>query len=219
MILTVACLTACQPSGTIGDDVSVTTAGKAVETNEFFESVIDHKNYELLTSQTDQPLPVLSLDPSKKSFTFSYDMLSSYLSVGTYREMDDKLKLVTDDKMGILLEDGDLLVTSREQRELPQNTEESQDVSEWYGNMPVFLSDSADVEAALDEAGLAWTITDAENRSEGESKDHFSMTSVMRMKKKLRIFIADGHWICAGLQKEKKERNKKRQVEQTYDRR
>lgn len=41
--------------------------------------------------------PDLVLDTDKKTFSFSYDVLSSYLSVGTYTEEDNELKLTTDD--------------------------------------------------------------------------------------------------------------------------
>lgn len=41
--------------------------------------------------------PYLLLDADKKTFSFSYDVLSSYLSIGTYTEEDNEVKLITDD--------------------------------------------------------------------------------------------------------------------------
>lgn len=41
--------------------------------------------------------PDLVLDTDKKTFSFSYDVLSSYLSMGTYTEDNNKVKLTTDD--------------------------------------------------------------------------------------------------------------------------
>lgn len=42
-------------------------------------------------------LPVLSLDTEKKTFCFTYDVLSSYMPSGSYTEKNNKIVLTTDD--------------------------------------------------------------------------------------------------------------------------
>ncbi|MEY8319663.1 hypothetical protein AAK894_01125 [Lachnospiraceae bacterium 46-61] len=42
-------------------------------------------------------LPTISVDTNKKEFTFSYDMLSSYFTIGTYEINDNILTATTND--------------------------------------------------------------------------------------------------------------------------
>ena len=68
-----------------------------VETDETFEGKESTKIYTLVSEETDLPLPTLTLDQEEGTFSFSYDVLSSYLAVGTYGINGDKVELTTED--------------------------------------------------------------------------------------------------------------------------
>lgn len=68
-----------------------------VETDETFEGKESIKTYTLVSDETDLPLPTLTLDQEEGTFSFAYDVLSSYLAVGTYEINGDKVELTTED--------------------------------------------------------------------------------------------------------------------------
>ena len=68
-----------------------------VETDETFEGKESIKTYTLVSDETDLPLPTLTLDQEEGTFSFAYDVLSSYLAVGTYETNGDKVELTTED--------------------------------------------------------------------------------------------------------------------------
>ena len=68
-----------------------------VETDETFEGTESIKTYTLVSDETDLPLPTLTLDQEEGTFSFAYDVLSSYLAVGTYEINGDKVELTTED--------------------------------------------------------------------------------------------------------------------------
>ena len=68
-----------------------------VETDETFEGKESIKTYTLVSDETDLPLPTLTLDQEEGTFSFAYDVLSSYLAVGTDEINGDKVELTTED--------------------------------------------------------------------------------------------------------------------------
>lgn len=56
----------------------------------------DTKIY-ILNNNKNEFTPEIVLNTIDNTFSFSYDVLSSYLSVGTYIESQERLELITDD--------------------------------------------------------------------------------------------------------------------------
>lgn len=70
--------------------------GTAFETDETLENDVAYKTYYLQTSVQNAPVPGLALYEDGR-FSFSFDILSSYLNCGTYQVEDGILTAVTDD--------------------------------------------------------------------------------------------------------------------------
>lgn len=94
LLASLMCLVGCSQEA----DVKVPeTEVITLETNVVTQVSNTVRHYYMKTDATDIVIPVISLSEEENSFTFSYDILSSYLSVGSYENIDDKLILVTDD--------------------------------------------------------------------------------------------------------------------------
>lgn len=90
-------LAGCQNQELHGNNPVQEETALTVETDETFEGKESTKIYTLVSEETDLPLPTLTLDQEEGTFSFSYDVLSSYLAVGTYETNGDKVELTTED--------------------------------------------------------------------------------------------------------------------------
>ena len=90
-------LAGCQNQELHGNNPVQEETALTVETDETFEGKESTKIYTLVSEETDLPLPTLTLDQEEGTFSFSYDVLSSYLAVGTYEINGDKVELTTED--------------------------------------------------------------------------------------------------------------------------
>lgn len=75
----------------------VETPQIVLETNKSIESVQNDTKIYVLNSDKNEFIPELVLNTKDNTFSFSYDVLSSYLAVGTYIESQERLELITDD--------------------------------------------------------------------------------------------------------------------------
>ena len=90
-------LAGCQNQELHGNNPVQEETALTVETDETFEGKESIKTYTLVSDETDLPLPTLTLDQEEGTFSFAYDVLSSYLAVGTYEINGDKVELTTED--------------------------------------------------------------------------------------------------------------------------
>lgn len=98
LILTILLLAGCtQKTDTADTSAAETSVIKALETNEFMEPAENNTKLYLLKTDAEEFIPQLILNDEEKTFSFSYDVLSSYLAVGTYTESNGQLELKTDD--------------------------------------------------------------------------------------------------------------------------
>lgn len=96
-IITILCLTGCIQAKDNTDTTVETSAVKVFETNEHVENMQSStKNY-ILKSDKEEFIPHIIINESDKTFSISYDVLSSYLAAGTYTENNNQLALKTDD--------------------------------------------------------------------------------------------------------------------------
>ncbi len=96
-MLFLAGLAGCQNPELHGNNPVQEETALTVETDETFEGKESIKTYTLVSDETDLPLPTLTLDQEGGTFSFAYDVLSSYLAVGTYEINGDKVELTTED--------------------------------------------------------------------------------------------------------------------------
>ena len=96
-MLFLAGLAGCQNQELHGNNPVQEETALTVETDETFEGKESIKTYTLVSDETDLPLPTLTLDQEEGTFSFAYDVLSSYLAVGTYETNGDKVELTTED--------------------------------------------------------------------------------------------------------------------------
>lgn len=82
-MLFLAGLAGCQNPELHGNNPVQEETALTVETDETFEGKESIKTYTLVSDETDLPLPTLTLDQEEGTFSFAYDVLSSYLAVGT----------------------------------------------------------------------------------------------------------------------------------------
>lgn len=73
------------------------TSQIVLETNTSIESVQNNTKIYVLNGNKGEFLPEIVLNTIDNTFSFSYDVLSSYLSIGAYKESQDRLELITDD--------------------------------------------------------------------------------------------------------------------------
>ena len=133
-----------------------------VETDETFEGKESIKTYTLVSDETDLPLPTLTLDQEEGTFSFAYDVLSSYLAVGTYEINGDKVELTT--------EDGTFHYTfySADEDTLRFSADESSDVQLTDNRIGAVITDGA-VFSAVGETNEAET-SGAETESSGKEE-------------------------------------------------
>lgn len=96
-MLFLLCLAGCQNQEMQGNEPVQEERVLTMETDETFEGNEGVKTYTLVSAESDQPLPVLTLNQDDGTFSFSYDVLSSYLAAGTYETDEDQVKLTTED--------------------------------------------------------------------------------------------------------------------------
>lgn len=97
LITTGILLAGCAPKADTTDTTATTGAIKTFETNEDIGNIKSNiKNYMLKTDR-EELIPQIMINEDDKTFTFSYDVLSSYLTTGSYTEKDGQLELKTDD--------------------------------------------------------------------------------------------------------------------------
>lgn len=98
LIMTILLLAGCtQKTDTADTSAAETSVIKALETNESMEPAENNTKLYLLKTDAEEFIPQLILNDEEKTFSFSYDVLSSYLAVGTYTESNGQLELKTDD--------------------------------------------------------------------------------------------------------------------------
>lgn len=97
MIMAAILLVGCASKTDEADPVAETRIVNALETDESAEEIQNHTKMYIMKSDIEGVLPQIFLDEDNKTFSFSYDVLSSYLNRGTYAENDGQLELSTDD--------------------------------------------------------------------------------------------------------------------------
>lgn len=97
LIMTIVFLTGCVQKNENTNTTVEKSIIKALETNVYVENIQSSiKNY-ILKTDKEEGIPQIIINESDKTFSFSYDVLSSCLATGTYTENDERLELKTDD--------------------------------------------------------------------------------------------------------------------------
>lgn len=161
-MLFLAGLAGCQNQELHGNNPVQEETALTVETDETFEGKESTKIYTLVSEETDLPLPTLTLDQEEGTFSFSYDVLSSYLAVGTYETNGDKVELTT--------EDGKFYYTfySADEDTLRFSADESSDVQLIDNRIGAVITDGA-VFSAVGKTNEAET-SGAETESSGKEE-------------------------------------------------
>ena len=161
-MLFLAGLAGCQNPELHGKNPVQEETALTVETDETFEGKESIKTYTLVSDETDLPLPTLTLDQEEGTFSFAYDVLSSYLAVGTYEINGDKVELTT--------EDGTFHYTfySADEDTLRFSADESSDVQLTDNRIGAVITDGA-VFSAVGETNEAET-SGAETESSGKEE-------------------------------------------------
>lgn len=161
-MLFLAGLAGCQNPELHGNNPVQEETALTVETDETFEGKESIKTYTLVSDETDLPLPTLTLDQEEGTFSFAYDVLSSYLAVGTYEINGDKVELTT--------EDGTFHYTfySADEDTLRFSADESSDVQLTDNRIGAVITDGA-VFSAVGETNEAET-SGAETESSGKEE-------------------------------------------------
>ncbi|MCI9053364.1 MAG: hypothetical protein HFI05_15905 [Lachnospiraceae bacterium] len=68
-----------------------------METNEYMETTQNHTKIYILKTDKEEFIPQIFLNTNDKTFFFSYGVLSSYITNGTYTENHKQLELKTED--------------------------------------------------------------------------------------------------------------------------
>lgn len=97
LIFLAGCIQKADTTDTIPETTAIQNVVKTVETNESTENISNHTTIYILKTDREELILQIILDENNKSFSFSYDVLSSYLAVGTYMMENEQLKLETDD--------------------------------------------------------------------------------------------------------------------------
>ena len=155
-------LAGCQNQELHGNNPVQEETALTVETDETFEGKESIKTYTLVSDETDLPLPTLTLDQEEGTFSFAYDVLSSYLAVGTYEINGDKVELTT--------EDGTFHYTfySADEDTLRFSADESSDVQLTDNRIGAVITDGA-VLSAVGKTNEAET-SEAETESSGKEE-------------------------------------------------
>lgn len=166
---------------------------QAWETNEAVRDFSSYKQY-VLKAQTENGtetqmadpsgkqsdellfLPKLTLYTDQKTFSFSYDLLSSYLARGTYERSGNELRMDTDDGkyqyVFIVQDNGNLRFCQEDSSEIPQIRQEfgaavtDGSEFEWIGS-PATLDEVAELVGMDDEEAAGCLGGSEENWSNG----------------------------------------------------
>ena len=164
-----------------------------VETDETFEGKESIKTYTLVSDETDLPLPTLTLDQEEGTFSFAYDVLSSYLAVGTYGINGDKVELTT--------EDGTFHYTfySADEDTLRFSADESSDVQLTDNRIGAVITDGAvfSAEGKTNEAETSGAETESSGKEEKmivEPAENSQEPEGMTLYTSLPFFCGENEW-------------------------
>ena len=164
-----------------------------VETDETFEGKESIKTYTLVSDETDLPLPTLTLDQEEGTFSFAYDVLSSYLAVGTYEINGDKGELTT--------EDGTFHYTfySADEDTLRFSADESSDVQLTDNRIGAVITDGAvfSAEGKTNEAETSGAETEISGKEEKmivEPAENSQEPEGMTLYTSLPFFCGENEW-------------------------
>ena len=164
-----------------------------VETDETFEGKESIKTYTLVSDETDLPLPTLTLDQEEGTFSFAYDVLSSYLAVGTYETNGDKVELTT--------EDGKFHYTfySADEDTLRFSADESSDVQLTDNRIGAVITDGAVFSAVgktneAETSGAETEISGKEEKMIVEPAENSQEPEGMTLYTSLPFFCGENEW-------------------------
>ena len=164
-----------------------------VETDETFEGKESIKTYTLVPDETDLPLPTLTLDQEEGTFSFAYDVLSSYLAVGTYEINGDKVELTT--------EDGTFHYTfySADEDTLRFSADESSDVQLTDNRIGAVITDGAVFSAVgktneAETSGAETEISGKEEKMIVEPAENSQEPEGMTLYTSLPFFCGENEW-------------------------
>ena len=186
-------LAGCQNQELHGNNPVQEETALTVETDETFEGKESIKTYTLVSDETDLPLPTLTLDQEEGTFSFSYDVLSSYLAVGTYGINGDKVELTT--------EDGTFHYTfySADEDTLRFSADESSDVQLTDNRIGAVITDGAvfSAEGKTNEAETSGAETESSGKEEKmivEPAENSQEPEGMTLYTSLPFFCGENEW-------------------------
>ena len=186
-------LAGCQNQELHGNNPVQEETALTVETDETFEGKESTKIYTLVSEETDLPLPTLTLDQEEGTFSFSYDVLSSYLAVGTYEINGDKVELTT--------EDGTFHYTfySADEDTLRFSADESSDVQLTDNRIGAVITDGAvfSAEGKTNEAETSGAETESSGKEEKmivEPAENSQEPEGMTLYTSLPFFCGEDEW-------------------------
>ena len=186
-------LAGCQNQELHGNNPVQEETALTVETDETFEGKESTKIYTLVSEETDLPLPTLTLDQEEGTFSFSYDVLSSYLAVGTYETNGDKVELTT--------EDGKFHYTfySADEDTLRFSADESSDVQLTDNRIGAVITDGAVFSAVgktneAETSGAETEISGKEEKMIVEPAENSQEPEGMTLYTSLPFFCGENEW-------------------------
>lgn len=192
-MLFLAGLAGCQNPELHGNNPVQEETALTVETDETFEGKESIKTYTLVSDETDLPLPTLTLDQEEGTFSFAYDVLSSYLAVGTYEINGDKVELTT--------EDGTFHYTfySADEDTLRFSADESSDVQLTDNRIGAVITDGAVFSAVgkTNEAETSGAETESSGKEEKmivEPAENSQESEGMTLYTSLPFFCGENEW-------------------------
>ena len=192
-MLFLAGLAGCQNPELHGNNPVQEETALTVETDETFEGKESIKTYTLVSDETDLPLPTLTLDQEEGTFSFAYDVLSSYLAVGTYEINGDKVELTT--------EDGTFHYTfySADEDTLRFSADESSDVQLTDNRIGAVITDGAVFSAVgktneAETSGAETEISGKEEKMIVEPAENSQEPEGMTLYTSLPFFCGENEW-------------------------
>ena len=186
-------LAGCQNQELHGNNPVQEETALTVETDETFEGKESIKTYTLVSDETDLPLPTLTLDQEEGTFSFAYDVLSSYLAVGTYEINGDKVELTT--------EDGTFHYTfySADEDTLRFSADESSDVQLTDNRIGAVITDGAVFSAVgktneAETSGAETEISGKEEKMIVEPAENSQEPEGMTLYTSLPFFCGENEW-------------------------
>ena len=186
-------LAGCQNQELHGNNPVQEETALTVETDETFEGKESTKIYTLVSEETDLPLPTLTLDQEEGTFSFAYDVLSSYLAVGTYEINGDKVELTT--------EDGTFHYTfySADEDTLRFSADESSDVQLTDNRIGAVITDGAVFSAVgktneAETSGAETEISGKEEKMIVEPAENSQEPEGMTLYTSLPFFCGENEW-------------------------